>query len=334
MTMVKNEWQAKGYVDEPVPADVNLASEIRKMREEKNAVVLAHYYTGGAVQDVADFVGDSLALAQWAAKTDADIIVMCGVHFMGETNKILCPGKKVLVCDLNAGCSLADSCKAEDLAEFVKKYPDHKVVSYVNTTAAVKALTDVVVTSSNAKLIVDSFPSDEKLIFGPDKNLGGYINSVTGRNMVLWDGGCHVHGQFSLKAIVDLKEKHPEAKVLVHPECPAPIQVLADVIGSTAALLDYAVKSESEVFIVATESGILHEMKKQCPNKTFIPAPPEVTETIGCSCNECSYMRLNTLEKLYNTLKYEWPEIVVDSDVAEKALAPINKMLEISKKLK
>ncbi len=332
--MIKKEWLEKGYIDEPIPSGIDLFGEIKRICKEKNAVVLAHYYTDGAVQDVADFVGDSLALAQWAAKTDADIIVMCGVHFMGETNKILCPGKKVLVCDLNAGCSLADSCKAEDLAEFVKKYPGYKVVSYVNTTAAVKALTDVVVTSSNAKLIVDSFPKDEKLIFGPDKNLGGYINSVTGRSMVLWDGGCHVHGQFSIDAIVELKRMHPDAKVLVHPECPATIQVLADEIGSTAALLNYAIKSDSKEFIVATESGILYEMKKQCPDKVFIPVPPETPASVGCSCNECSYMRLNTLDKLYNTLKYEWPEIIVDEDIAVKAVEPINRMLEISKRMK
>lgn len=332
--MIKNEWLEKGYIDEPVPSGLNLAHEIRKICKEKNAVVLAHYYTDGAVQDVADFVGDSLALAQWAAKTDADIIVMCGVHFMGETNKILCPGKKVLVCDLNAGCSLADSCKADELAEFIKNHPGHKVVSYVNTTAAVKALTDVVVTSSNAKLIVDSFPADEKLIFGPDKNLGGYINSVTGRNMVLWDGGCHVHGQFSHNAITELKSKYPCAKVLVHPECPGKIQALADVIGSTAALLNYAVSSDCEEFIVATESGILHEMKRQCPDKLFIPVPADVPGAISGSCNECSYMRLNTLEKLYNTLKFEWPEIIVDEEIAAKAIAPINKMLEISEKMK
>ncbi len=329
--MIKDNWIAKGYVDEPVSDDIDLAQEIRRLCEEKNAVVLAHYYTEGAVQDVADFVGDSLALAQWAAKTEADIIVMCGVHFMGETNKILCPDKKVLVCDLNAGCSLADSCKAEDLARFIRVHPDHKVVSYVNTTAAVKALTDVVVTSSNAKLVVDSFPKDEKLIFGPDKNLGAYINSVTGRNMVLWDGGCHVHAQFSLEGILKLKQEHKDAKVLVHPECPAPIQAVADEIGSTAALLNYAVKSDATEFIVATESGILHEMTRQCPEKTFIPAPPEATEGVGCSCNECGYMRLNTLKKLYNTLKYEWPEIEVDTAIAEKALRPINKMLELSK---
>lgn len=329
--MVKDAWKAKGYVDEPIPQGTELAVEIRKMCKEKNAVVLAHYYTEGAVQDVADFVGDSLALAQWAAKTDADIIVMCGVHFMGETNKILCPDKKVLVCDLNAGCSLADSCDVADLKKFIDEHPGYKVVSYVNTTAAVKALTDVVVTSSNAKRIVDSFPKDEKLIFGPDKNLGNYINSVTGREMLLWNGGCHVHGQFSLEKILELKKTHPRAKVLVHPECPAPIQAIADVIGSTSGLLNFATKDDATEFIVATESGILHQMTRQCPEKTFIPAPPEVSETVGCSCNECSFMRLNTLAKLYNTLKYEWPEIMVDAEVAKKALRPIDRMLELSK---
>lgn len=334
MVEVKNSWKEKGYVDEPVSADLDLSAEIRRMCKEKNAVVLAHYYTEGAVQDVADFVGDSLALAQWAAKTDADIIVMCGVHFMGETNKILCPGKKVLVCDLNAGCSLADSCDANDLRTFMDEHPGYKVVSYVNTTAAVKALTDVVVTSSNAKLVIDSFPEDEKLIFGPDKNLGNYINSVTGRNMLLWNGGCHVHGQFSLEGILQLKREHPAAKVLVHPECPAPIQAIADRIGSTAGLLKFAIEDEATEFIVATESGILHQMTRSCPDKRFYPAPPETSEAIGCQCNECAFMRLNTLKKLYNTLKYEWPEIIVDEAVAEKAIKPINKMLEISKALK
>ena len=330
----KQSWIKKGYVDEPIPEGIDLCAEIRKMCKEKNAVILAHYYTDGAVQDIADFVGDSLALAQWSAKTDADIIVMCGVHFMGETNKILCPGKKVLVLDLGAGCSLADSCKAEDLAAFKAEHPGYKVVSYVNTTADVKALTDVVVTSSNAKLVIDSFPADEKLIFGPDKNLGGYINAVTGRNMLLWDGGCHVHGQFSLEKILAIKAEHPEAKVLVHPECPAPIQKIADVIGSTAGLLNFAIKSQATEFIVATESGTLHEMTKACPDKTFIPAPPEMSETMGCSCNECAFMKLNTLPKLYNTLKYEWPEIKVAPEVAEKAIKPIDRMLEISKNLK
>lgn len=331
--MVKDNWIKKGYVDEPVPEGIDLAAEIRRLCKEKNAVILAHYYTEGAVQDVADFVGDSLALAQWAAKTEADIIVMCGVHFMGETNKLLCPTKKVLVCDLNAGCSLADSCEAGDLKAFIEAHPGHKVVSYVNTTAAVKALTDVVVTSSNAKLIVDSFPKDEKLIFGPDKNLGNYINSLTGRQMVLWDGGCHVHGQFSLEKILLLKKEHPQAKLLVHPECPAPIQALADVIGSTAGLLNFARHSEATEFIVATESGILHQMTRQCPEKTFIPAPPETSETIGCSCNECAYMRLNTLEKLYNTLLHEWPTIEVEPAIAERAVKPIERMLEISKQM-
>lgn len=332
--MIKDSWQEKGYVDEPIPANIDIKAEIRRMCKEKNAVILAHYYTEGAVQDIADFVGDSLALAQWAAKTDADIIVMCGVHFMGETNKILCPDKKVLVLDLNAGCSLADSCNADDLKAFIEEHPDHKVVSYVNTTAAVKALTDVVVTSSNAKLIIDSFPQGEKIIFGPDKNLGGYINSVTGRKMLLWNGGCHVHGQFSLPKILQLKADHPNAKILVHPECPAPIQKIADVIGSTAGLLKYSIENESTEFIVATESGILHEMQKACPQKTFIPAPPETTETVGCSCNECSFMKLNTLSKLYNTLKYEWPTVEVDPAISELAIRPINKMLEISKALK
>ena len=301
------------------------------MCKEKNAVILAHYYTEGAVQDVADFVGDSLALAQQAAKTEADIIVMCGVHFMGETCKILCPEKKVLVCDLNAGCSLADSCDAKDLKAFIEEHPGYKVVSYVNTTAAVKALTDVVVTSSNARKVVDSFPKDEKIIFGPDKNLGNYINSITGRNMLLWNGGCHVHGQFSLEGILELKKQNPEAKVLVHPECPAPIQALADVIGSTAGLLKYAVESDAQEFIVATESGILHQMTQKCPDKTFLPAPPEASESIGCQCNECAYMRLNTLQKLYNALRDEQPEITVDADIAARALIPINRMLELSK---
>ena len=254
--MIKEQWKELGYINEPVDEDIDIKAEIRRMCKEKNAVILAHYYTEGEIQDIADFVGDSLALAQWAAKTEADIIVMCGVHFMAETDKILCPDKKVLVCDLNAGCSLADSCNADDLKAFIDEHPGYKVVSYVNTTAAVKALTDVVVTSSNAKLIVDSFPQDEKLIFGPDHNLGDYINSLTGRQMLLWNGGCHVHGQFSLEKILILKQENPDAKLLVHPECPKSIQLLADVIGSTANLLDYAIKDECQKFIVATECGV------------------------------------------------------------------------------
>lgn len=329
---IKESWKQNGYIDEVVPETIDIKAEIRRMCKEKNAVILAHYYTDGAIQDIADFVGDSLALAQWSAKTDADIIVMCGVHFMGETNKILCPNKKVLVLDYNAGCSLADSCKAADLKQFIDQHPGYKVVSYVNTTADVKALTDVVVTSSNAKLVIDSFPQDEKIIFGPDKNLGNYINSVTGRDMLLWNGGCHVHGMFSLTKILELKRQYPAAKVLVHPECPAPIQKIADKVGSTAGLLKFSIEDEATEFIVATESGILHEMTKACPQKTFIPAPPDASETIGCSCCECAYMKLNTLNKLYNTLKYEWPTIEVPAETAKLAIRPIERMLEISGK--
>lgn len=328
--MVKKEWIDKGFVDEPVTKGLDLKNEIRELCRKKNAVIMAHYYTEGIIQDLADFVGDSLALAQKAAKTEADIIVMCGVHFMGETNKILCPDKKVLVPDLNATCSLAESCPADEFSRFVSAHPDHTVISYVNTTAATKAVTDVVVTSSNARQIVESFPSDEKIIFGPDRNLGNYINSVTGRDMLLWDGACHVHEKFSVEKILELKKSHPEAKVLAHPECKGAVLKLADVVGSTAALLKYAIRHEGKEFIVATESGILHEMQKACPEKTFIPAPPDDST---CACNECNYMRLITLEKLYNTLKYEWPEIVVDAEVAEKAVKPIHRMLEISEKL-
>lgn len=308
-----------------------LKTEIRRIAKEKNAIIMAHYYTDGSIQDIADFVGDSLALAQYAAKTDADIIVMCGVNFMGETCKILCPEKKVLVLDTNAGCSLADSCPAEDLKKFKDEHPGYKVVTYVNTTAAVKALSDVVVTSSNARLVVESYPKDAKLIFAPDKNLGAYINSITGRDMLLWNGGCHVHGRFSLEAILNLKKEHPAAKILVHPECPAAIQAVADEIGSTAGLLKYSINDDATEFIVATESGILHKMQAASPDKKFYPVPPEMTEGIGCSCNECSYMRLNTLEKLYNTLQTEQPEINVDPQLAAEAIRPINKMLELSK---
>lgn len=315
-----------------------LSDKIRELAQARNAVILAHYYTEGAVQDVADFVGDSLALAQKAAKTDADIIVMCGVHFMGETCKILCPEKTVLIPDLEATCSLAESCPADKFAEFVAQHPDHKVVSYVNTSAATKAVTDVVVTSSNARQIVESFPADQPLIFGPDRNLGNYINSVTGRQMLLWDGACHVHSRFSLEALVALKKEHPNAKILVHPECPAPFVKLADVVGSTAALLKFAVKSEAEEFLVVTESGILHEMQRQAPHKTFIPVPPEVSEGeripgITCHCNECSYMRLITLQKVYDCLHQLSPAVEVDSAIAEKALRPIQAMLDISAKL-
>lgn len=327
----KKEWIEKGYVTEPVEEGTDLKAEIRRMAKEKNAVILAHYYTQGEIQEVADFIGDSLALAQQAAKTDADIIVMCGVHFMAETDKILCPDKLVLVPDLNAGCSLADSCKAEDLKKFKEEHPGYKVVSYVNTTAAVKALTDIVVTSGNAKKIVDIFPKDEKLIFGPDYNLGSYINSVTGRNMLLWNGGCHVHERFSVDEIVKLKREHPDAIVLAHPECKGPVLAIADVVGSTAVILKHVVESDKKEFIVATEAGILHEMERQCTGKTFYPVPPEVSEGgVGCSCNECNYMKMNTLEKVYNCLKYEWPSVDVDKETAREAVKPINRMLELS----
>ena len=305
-----------------------LISEIKRLRREKNTVIMAHYYQIGDIQDIADMVGDSLALAQYAAKTEADIIVLCGVHFMGETAKILSPQKKVLVPDIEAGCSLADSCPADEFERFVKAHPDHTVVSYVNTTAAVKALTDIVVTSTNAKKIIDSLPLDAKIIFAPDRNLGNYINSVTGRNMLLWDGACHVHEQFSVESLVELKKAHPKAKVLAHPECKNVVLMLADFVGSTQALLNYATSSQDTEFLVATESGIIHQMQKQNPNKVFIPVPP-VDST--CGCNDCKYMRLNSLEKLYLCLKTEQPEILVDEALRVKAVKPIERMLELSK---
>ncbi len=329
--MIKKEWREKGFVDEPIPQEIDLKLEIRRLCKEKNAVIMGHYYTRAEIQDVADFVGDSLALAQQAAKTRADIIVMCGVHFMAETNKILCPDKLVLLPDLNAGCSLADSCPAEELAKYKKEHPDYKVVAYVNTSAAVKALTDVVVTSSNARAVVDSFPKDEKIIFAPDKNLGNYLNAVTGRSMMLWNGGCHVHEEFSVEKIVELKRENPDAKVLAHPECKSGVLALADFVGSTAAILEFAQNDDCNLFIVATESGILHEMQKRCPNKRFIPVPPL---SGGCACNECAYMRLNTLEKLYNCLKYEWPFVELDERMRECAKRPIERMLEISERVK
>ncbi|MCD7977970.1 MAG: quinolinate synthase NadA [Tannerellaceae bacterium] len=322
--------QPIGYMNIPVPKDIHLEEEINRLRKEKNAVILAHYYQTGDIQDIADFVGDSLALAQWAAKTEADIIVLCGVHFMGETAKILCPDKKVLVPDLNAGCSLADSCPASEFEAFVRQHPDHTVISYVNTTAAVKAVTDVVVTSTNARQIVESFPPETKLIFGPDRNLGNYINSITGRNMLLWNGACHVHEQFSLEKILELKKQYPDADIITHPECKQPVIQVSDFVGSTAALLKYTIQSDKKQFIVATESGVIHEMQKQSPDKEFIPAPPNDST---CACNECAFMRLNTMEKLYNCLRYELPEIYVDEEVQKKAIKPIRRMLEISAQL-
>lgn len=316
-----------GFVDVPIPADINLPEAIKQLAKEKNAVIMAHYYQPDAIQDIADFIGDSLALAQQATKTDADIIVVCGVHFMGETAKILSPNKKVLIPDFNAGCSLADSCPADKFAEFVKQYTEYTVISYVNTTAAVKALTDVCVTSTNAKKIVAQFPQDAKLIFGPDRNLGDYINSTTGKNMVLWDGACHVHEQFSLEKILELKNQYPKALLLAHPECKKPLLMLADYIGSTQALLNFATESDKTQFIIATESGIIHEMRKKNPSKDFIPAPPLDS---SCGCNECNFMRLNTLEKLYNCLKYEQPEIIIEESLRKQAEKSILKMLDMS----
>ncbi len=320
----------KGYVDEPIDPGLDLRSEILRLKQERGAVIMAHYYQRPEIQQLADHIGDSLALAQLAAKTDAPVIVLCGVHFMGETAKILCPDKTVIVPDLSAGCSLADSCPADEFEAYVKAHPGHTVVSYVNTSAAVKALTDVVVTSSNAKQIVESLPEDEPIIFGPDRNLGNYINSITGRKMLLWDGACHVHEQFSVQKLMDLRREHPEAKVLVHPECPKPIRIVADKVGSTQALLNYAVDNEAQEFIVCTESGILFEMQRRCPNKTFIPAPPDDGK---CACNECNYMKLITLEKLYNSLRYMQPTIEVDPVIAQRAVRPIERMLDISRQL-
>ena len=308
-----------------------LKDEIRKLCKEKDAVIMAHYYTTGDIQEVADFIGDSLALAQQAAKTTAKIIVMCGVHFMAETCKILCPDKIVLCPDPAAGCSLADSCKAEDLKKFKDEHPNHMVVSYVNTTAEVKALTDVVVTSGNAKKIVDSLPKDAKIIFGPDYNLGSYINSVTGRDMLLWNGGCHVHERFSVDEIKKLKKEHPEAVVLAHPECKGPVLAIADVVGSTAVILKYCVESDKKEFIIATESGILHEIERQCKDKTFYPVPPEVSEgSVGCHCNECEYMKMNTMQKIYDCLKNESPQVEVPQEIIKEAVKPIERMLELS----
>ena len=328
---VKSEWKKKGYIEEPVDESLDLKAEIRRLAKEKDAVILAHYYTRGEIQEVADFIGDSLALARKAAETDAKIIVMAGVHFMAETCKILSPEKLVLCPDLNAGCSLADSCKAEDLHKYKEEHPGYTVISYVNTTAAVKALTDVVVTSGNAKKIVDQLSKDEKIIFGPDYNLGSYINSVTGRDMLLWNGGCHVHERFSVEEIVKLKEEHPEAVVLAHPECKGPVLTIADVVGSTAVILKYCIESDKKEFIIATEAGILHEIERQCEDKTFYPVPPEVSEGgVGCSCNECDYMKMNSLLKIYNALKYEWPTVEVPEDIRKEAVKPIERMLSMS----
>ncbi|MDE6234976.1 MAG: quinolinate synthase NadA [Muribaculaceae bacterium] len=313
-----------------VVKDENIAllkDEILRLKREKNALIMAHYYQRDEIQEIADFIGDSLALARKAAETDADMIVMCGVHFMGETAKILCPDKKVVIPDADAGCSLADSCDPEEFARFVAEHPDHTVVSYVNTSAAVKAHTDIVVTSGNARKVIESLPEDEKIIFGPDKNLGEYINSVTGRRMLLWNGACHVHERFSLERILDMKKEHPDAKILVHPECQRPLQLIADKVGSTAALLDFAAKDDAKEYIVVTESGILFEMRNKCPEKTFLAAPAEDAE---CQCNQCDYMKMNTLLKVRDALLNEVPEIHVEPELAAKALRPIERMLALS----
>ena len=305
--MLKTEWKEQGFIDEPVAEGTDLKVEIRRMCKEKDAIILAHYYTIGDIQDIADFVGDSLALARKAAETDAKMMVMCGVHFMAETCKLLSPDKTVLCPDLNAGCSLADSCKADDLRKYKEEHPGYQVVSYVNTTAAVKALTDVVVTSGNAKKVVDQLPKDAKLIFGPDYNLGNYINEVTGRQMLLWNGGCHVHERFSVSKIIELKKQYPDAIVMAHLECKGPVLAVAEVKGSTATMLE------------------------TCPDKQFIPVPPEISESgLECSCNECQYMKMNTLLKIYNCLKYEWPNVEVDPKIAKDAVKPIERMLELS----
>lgn len=318
---------SKGFVDKPVPAGIDIVKEIKRLCKEKNAVIMGHFYQPAEIQDISDYIGDSLALAQLAQKTTADIILVCGVHFMGETAKILCPDKKVLVPDLNAGCSLADSCQPEEFKKFIDEHPGHKVVSYVNTTAKVKALTDICVTSSNAQKIIDQLPKDQKIIFGPDRNLGNYINSTSGRSMLLWDGACEVHEKFSLEKILALKKQYPDAPVLAHPECKKHVLVVADYVGSTKGIINYVNNSDKKTFIIATESGVIHEMRKQNPDKEFIPVPPEDST---CACNECAYMRLTTLEKVYNALKYEQPEILISEDVRKKAEKSIVTMLQMS----
>jgi quinolinate synthase len=327
---INNDLLKSGFIQEKIPDTINLVNEIARLKKEKNAVILAHYYQLPEIQEIADFIGDSLELSRQAAKTDAAVIVFCGVHFMAETAKILSPQKKVLLPDLNAGCSLADSCPVDLFKEFIKKYPDHLVISYINTTAGIKALTDIVCTSSNAARIVNSLPEDQKIIFAPDKNLGNYINSITGRKMIVWNGACHVHERFSVEKIVELKKAHPKAKLIAHPECEKPVLIIADYIGSTAALLKYTMNDPGKEFIVATESGILHQMRRKSPEKVFIPAPPNDST---CACNDCSFMKLHTLEKVYLCLKYEKPEIILDEKLRKRAEKPIIRMLELSNKL-
>jgi quinolinate synthase len=328
-----DKWEVdkRGFVDREVDPSVNLVEEIGRLRKEKNTVILAHYYQEGEIQDIADFVGDSLALSQQAAKTEADIILFAGVHFMAETAKILAPDKKVLIPDTQAGCSLADSCPPGEFAAFKARYPDHTVISYVNTSAEIKAMTDIICTSTNALEIVRSLPEGEKIIFAPDRNLGSYIQRVTGREMVIWDGACHVHEEFSLERMLELKKEHPDAQIIAHPECEKPILLVADHIGSTASLLKYTIRDKGRTYIVATESGILHQMRKANPGKTFIPAPPKDST---CACSDCNFMKMITLKKIYNTLKYEMPEISLEQNLMDRARGSILRMLEISEKLK
>lgn len=321
----------KGYLDMEIPEGINLVEEINRMRKEKNAIILAHYYQTGDIQDISDFLGDSLQLARAAEKTDADMIVFCGVHFMAETAKILNPTKKVVLPDLLAGCSLADSCSGEGLRELKKKHSNAIVVSYINCDSGVKAESDIIVTSSNAEHIINALPKDQEIIFAPDRNLGRYINQVTGRNMILWDGACIVHEAFSLERIAQQMLDNPKAKLIAHPEAQKPVLQIAHHIGSTANLLNYVATDDCEEFIVATEEGILHEMRKRAPGKKLIPA---LTIDDTCNCSECHFMKLNTMKKLYLCMKYELPEILMDEEIRVKALRPINKMLEMSKAIK
>ena len=320
----------KGFIDLAIKEDIDLAAEIDKLRKQKNAVILAHYYQEDKVQDIADFVGDSLALSQQAAKTEADIILFAGVHFMAETAKILSPQKKVLIPDLNAGCSLADSCPPDEFKKFIDKYPGHTIVSYVNTTVEIKALTDIICTSANAVQIIESLPDDEMIIFAPDKNLGNYIIAQTGRDMVIWEGACHVHEEFSLERILELKNEFPNAKIIAHPECEKPILLVADHVGSTSSLLKYTKTNNSNEFIVATEPGIIHQMKKANPGKIYMPAPPKDS---SCGCNDCRFMKLINLKKIYNTLLYEKPEVIIEEELRIRAESSILRMLDISAKL-
>ena len=326
----KKDLKNFGYLKMEISKDLDIVKEINNLRKEKNAVILAHYYQNGEIQDIADFVGDSLDLSRKAANTDADIIVFAGVNFMAETAKILSPGKKVIIPDLNAGCSLADSCPVKDFKKFLKKYPDHTVISYINTTAEIKALSDIICTSTNALHIINYLPGDEKIIFAPDKNLGNYLKGLSGRDMVIWAGACHVHEVFSVEKITELREKNPDAKIIAHPECKKPVLLIADHIGSTSSLLKFTISDNADKYIVATEPGIIHQMRKASPRKTFIPAPPMDST---CGCSECNFMKLNTLEKIYTCMKYELPEIIIDEDLRAKAEKPILRMLEISEKL-